>query len=804
MTTVSIEVGAVTPTSARVIARTTGTTPRLAVSASADISSPVYFTPDSTASDGAASITATGLTANTQYYYAIEDGTLDLTVKGRFRTHAPIGTPWSHTIATIGDAGLAPAYPGSGSELVPTRISNALTFDTVRLADPLMVVHLGDRAYYDLGPDGNHGVVGGGSLSNYRRMYTDILLQSRQHQLVREIPSQYMWDNHDYGLVGPYADGDHPGKANAAAAYRERVAHYPTAEPSGSPYQAWQVGRIAYILSDTRYNRSPSGVPDGPGKTMLGQAQLGWMFNLLQTTTAEALVWLMPTPWLHDDGGLHHWGSFTYERDQIVEFLTTTTVPASLGSRTWAESMVQVTADIHALGLCSPGHNPFGGFPVMLCASIDATPHHGNEATYDAGYQGGREQWGTVGVEDTGSQITLTLTGWFQANPWGSQSLEIDTSGVTPVDPAPPPVGRAILRAAVEWIACDTVTGDKVAYLSGMRGTISRALGAYTSDTLTVPAPLAGPLALGGLLEQSVGPDQLPTRMIVCIINDLPAWAGLIWKVRGGTGARIELGCSTPESYLDRRYIGDHQFTQVDQASIAATLVNAVNTEGIGLEIDAPLTGVLRDRTYWDDEDATYYGRLQELMDVENGLEWTIDLDWRTDRMQSVRLIYRSGLRIGSTTPRGPLATESKAVTQYSATYDYGKGMGANDVLAYSSGEGADRPQSQHLRNTFALEQGIPRVEHRWSPSSSIKDTTVLNAHAAAALARLDGGSTSLEITSRWNIEPARLGIDMSLGDDIEYALVGHMHPNGLYGTARMVGWRLDPLAGTFEPVLRL
>jgi hypothetical protein len=367
-----------------------------------------------------------------------------------------------------------------------------------------------------------------------------------------------------------------------------------------------------------------------------------------------------------------------------------------------------------------------------------------------------------------------------------------------------PQVGNAVVRATVEWIACDVVTGDKVAYLHGLSGQISRALGQYTSDTLTIPAPLAGPLALGGLLDQAIGPDQLPTRMIVCIINDLPAWAGIIWKVRGGSVGTIELGCATPESYLDRRFIGDMAFTQTDQAMLAAALIEAVNEEGIGLAIDTPLTGVPRDREYFDDEDATYYQRLTELMDIQNGLEWTIDLDWRTTRMQSVQAIFRARNRIGSTAPRGPLATASEAVVTYEIIHDYGKGMGANDVLAYSSGEGTDRPQSQHIRNTFALEAGVPRIEHRWMPSSSIKETAILNAHATSELMRLDGGTTSLAIKSRWNIEPARLGVDLALGDDVAYSVVGHMHPLGLSGVGRMVGYRLDTTAGTFEPVLRI
>lgn len=359
------------------------------------------------------------------------------------------------------------------------------------------------------------------------------------------------------------------------------------------------------------------------------------------------------------------------------------------------------------------------------------------------------------------------------------------------------------MRAVIEWIACDLVSGNKVAYLPGTKGGISRALGTYTSDTLTVPAPLAGPLTMGGLLYQAVGPDELPTRMMVCIVNNVPIWAGIIWKIRGGSDATLELGCATPESYFERRHTGDLSYEQVDQAYIASGLAAAANVEGINLWIDAPPSGVLRDRSYFDDEDATIYQRLTELMDVEGGPEWTIEPAWRDERQQSVRLIFKVRNRIGSIIPRGPLSTESKAVTKYEVSHDYGKGMGANDVLAYSSGEGEDRPESVHIRNELAISSGVPRVEHRWSPSSAIKNETILNEHAAAALARLDGGTTSLSITSRWNVEPARLGIDLNLGDDIAYSLVGHMHPTGLSGTARMVGFRLDPQSGTFEPVLR-
>lgn len=363
----------------------------------------------------------------------------------------------------------------------------------------------------------------------------------------------------------------------------------------------------------------------------------------------------------------------------------------------------------------------------------------------------------------------------------------------------------AEVRSVLEWIACDLASGDKIAYMPDVSGEISRALGAYTSSTLKIPAPLVGDLAMGGMLNQAVGPDQIPTRMMVAIVNDIPAWAGIIWKVRGGSQGEVELGCATPESYFDRRFIGDVSYTGLDYATIAANLARLTNDEGINLDIDAlPMKPRNRERTYWDDEDATYYQRLQELMNVDGGPEWTIDPDWRSFKQQSVRLIFRVRDRIGSAVARGPLSTDSGAVTDYTVTYDYGAGMGANDVVAYSSGEGEDRPESLHYRNDLAIESGVPRIEYRWSPSSSIKDTSVLNGHAKSALARLDGGTTSIEVTARWDVPPARLGIDLQLGNDVQFALTGHMHPAGILGTGRLIGWTFDTTGGTFKPVLRL
>jgi alkaline phosphatase D len=800
---VSLTVGAVTPTSARVIARIAGTTARLAISDSPDLSTPAWFAPDGIASDGAQRFTATGLSPNASYYYGVEDdGVLDTVTIGRFRTHAPVGTPWSHTVATIGDAGLAPDYPGAGTELVPTRISNAPTFDTVRQANPDLVCHLGDLTYYDLGT-GDHGVVGGGSLTNYRRMFTDVFAQSRQHRLYREVPFQYMWDNHDYGYTGTYSDGLHAGKAAAAQAYRERIPHYPTPEPTGSTYQSWQMGRVLYVLSDTRYNRSDGAEVDGPAKSILGEAQKSWFKQLLQTTTAEALVWLMPTPWLHTSLSGHNWGSFTYERDELAQFLSTTPVPASGGTRMWNQSMVQVTADIHSLGLCSPSFNPFGGFPVMLCASIDATPS-GDTTFYDLGYQPGRDQWGTVGVADDGDQITISLTGWAGPSAWGSQSIVVTTSAPpVPLPPAPPIVAVPVIRQSVTWLGVHQTTGQIIAELPDITGEPTRQLSAYANAQMSIP--LAGPGPGYVPIEQILACTDGRSAALVCVINDLPLWMGFPTDRIRGSASTMTVPTCTPDGYLVKRRGRDLAFTGADRAQVAYQLALLADHldgrwQGIGLEYDVELTGDLIDIEYKATDRTTIYDDIRAL--CEQGLEFEIAFDWADASMTRVVKILRIRRRIGRTTaPASMFDTDSGTALDYRERNSWQSGVYANHVIAIAPGQGESQPVSVPAIDTVALDGGAPAVEMVIEPGNNITDPALLYTHAAAQLAVVKGGSTVVEIDAILNSYP-RLGVDCLLGDLVSHRLKGPGHPGYLIGERRMTGWSANPRAGTWMPKL--
>jgi phosphodiesterase/alkaline phosphatase D-like protein len=423
MAMISMMVGGVTDTTARFAAKV-GTGPvRIAYSTDPGMATPSYSASTAVDAQGVALVSVTGLTADTRYYWQVEDNSvLDTSATGQFITDpTAAGTAASFTIGVCGDAGHDPVYPGV-TGAVPTRLSNHPVFDTVRgravAEDWRRVVHLGDMCYYDLG-SGLWGLSALATAAQYRSMWDDVLAQPRQHQLYREVPLVYVWDDHDYGPNN--SDSTSPGRDNACTVYRERFPAYtlPAGAGANPIYHEFTIGRILFVVSDTRADRVT-------GSTMLGAAQLAWLDTLLSTSTAAALVWLMPTPWL--GGTSDNW--FGYPAEQA-------TILGMLGDYGWLDRMVMVSADKHVLAIDSGagGGATKGGFPNMLCASLDATPSE-NSTQYDLGQWPGRNQYGTIDVDDDGTEIVITMTAYRGTTPMGW--TYINTAGTTSIPAGPP------------------------------------------------------------------------------------------------------------------------------------------------------------------------------------------------------------------------------------------------------------------------------------------------------------------------------------------------------------------------------
>jgi len=379
--------GALTPSSVTVTARLVAGAgrARLAVSADHGPARPRYSDVQTAGEDTghAVRLTVTGLTPATRYRYSVEvDGRLDRLARGHVST--PPAGPASFRFAFGSDARTG----SSGS-----------VFDAIRALDPLFFLQIGDLFYGDVDTE---------DLPRLRRLYDLTLTAPAQAALYRSTATAYLWDDHDFGTNE--TDRNSPSKPAASRAYREAVPHYPLPPGADSPiYQAFTVGRVRFLLTDTRSARSPRKDPDDDRKTALGPAQRAWLqAELLAGRDRYALiVWVNPVPWIEAaKAGIDGWGGFTTERRQLAELI------AAAGIR----NLLVIGGDAHMLAIDNGSHSDYSGrggagFPVFHAAPLDR-PGEVKGGPYTLGPRTEGGQFGLVTVQDPGrGPVTVALSG---------------------------------------------------------------------------------------------------------------------------------------------------------------------------------------------------------------------------------------------------------------------------------------------------------------------------------------------------------------------------------------------------------
>jgi len=395
---------------------------------------------------------------------------------------------------------------------------------------------------------------------------------------------------------------------------------------------------------------------------------------------------------------------------------------------------------------------------------------------------------------------------------------------------------------ALSWLSVDARTGVILADLPHLSvNTVKRSLCRYDSASAVLPLPTAPE---GWDLATREGGANL-----ILLSDDAPIWGAMVTQSPRGSGDTLEMSLATIESYFDRRYVGDVVYAQVGQNIIAADLIARYVATGplgglpIRVQYSAP--GKLRDHTYSDASDKTVYSALTELANIEGGIEFTVEWEWQHNP-ERITPVFYVGDRIGQAVTPGlaPAATFDLpgCVTEAVVFRDYSAGKGANVVVAVSTAVADVRPQSPAQ---VAPDDGRPTFEHRFTPSTSIKQVSTLTAHAASALASLAPGATAITLSADMGSAPV-LGLDWRLGDDIGYVLGGlvpdartHLvdvysdlfpavfpatfgewtgtavalinpggrdsvpaFPGGLSGSARCVGWELDLPKSIVTPIL--
>lgn len=356
--------------------------------------------------------------------------------------------------------------------------------------------------------------------------------------------------------------------------------------------------------------------------------------------------------------------------------------------------------------------------------------------------------------------------------------------------------------AALQWLAVDLLTGTIICELPGLITTqpYKRTLGQYETQSVNLAV-------VPGVTADEWPRATLPGAAALIAVRGDPGqevihWGGVVLRrTRTVRSNLVSLDLATVECYLDRRFTGAYTATNRSQNLVVADLIAQFVAANQGLPVavvdvtPAGATIPTISPTFYDYDDKAVYSTIGGLSSVVGGPEWTGHWTWNRGPNTITPVIY-TGNRIGQpTTGVAPGVTfDSANLIDGTLVEDYGKpsgsgsgGGGANDVLA-TFGQGLGRLTAP---STSVGTDGRPRWQYRFSPATSLTDTTVLQAQATNALAVLGSGSGTVTLQSSATAGPV-LGSDWNLGDDIGYELTGTAFPTPVTGIARAIGYETD------------
>ncbi len=320
--------------------------------------------------DGVVRFELEGLAPGSEYRYAV-----------RLRGHSAEATQPDRSFHTFSD--------GPQSLLVIAGScartgSNGAVFDRILEARPDLFLALGDIHYASLEST---------DPTDHLAQYATALSQPGPAAVYGSIPTVYVWDDHDFGPND--ADSTSPTRHAVSTAYRQAVPNYGVdPNPDASIAQAFTVGRVRFVLTDTRSQRTD--------ETMLGPAQLDWLIEELVTSsrTHAVVVWANPTPWISTaDTAGDDWSGHPDERRLIADAIAAAGV----------ENLVMVSGDAHMVAIDDGSNSGYAsdgspGFPVLHAAALDR-PGSLKGGPYSHGAIAGSGQYGRLQIDDDGGTI---------------------------------------------------------------------------------------------------------------------------------------------------------------------------------------------------------------------------------------------------------------------------------------------------------------------------------------------------------------------------------------------------------------
>lgn len=139
--------------------------------------------------------------------------------------------------------------------------------------------------------------------------------------LARSTPQLATWDDHDFGL-------DNYDRTNPIRKQAQRLFEHYWANPASGTEDGdgihfkYAYGGIDFFFLDCRYWRSENRQPDGPGKTMLGRAQLDWLERELAVSRTPFKILVNGSNWALGEGTNDDiWAGFIHERNALFDYI---------------------------------------------------------------------------------------------------------------------------------------------------------------------------------------------------------------------------------------------------------------------------------------------------------------------------------------------------------------------------------------------------------------------------------------------------------------------------------------------------
>lgn len=333
-------------------------------------------------------------------------------------------------------------------------------------------------------------------------------------------------------------------------------------------------------------------------------------------------------------------------------------------------------------------------------------------------------------------------------------------------------------------------------------------LGPLLGNTVTAELPLTnvsfsrvlngagtfrGSLGLGDAKIAGLDPrgSSQPSRMAVYVDRGgVLVWGGVVWGRRYRHSQRmLELQGLEFWSYFRRRLITTTAiFASQDQLAIARSLITtaaAVSGGDIGVTLDATLSGVNRDRTYFGYELKPVAEAIEQLSAVLGGFDFGIDVQYVNGvPAKTLNLSYP---RRGATVDTSGLMFELPGnITDYS----YAEDGTLQETTSYAIGSGTENAMLlSHASSSQLLDAGYPVLE----ATHSFKDVTVQSTLDNHALAENTARQYAVALPELWirSADDPVLG-SYTVGDDVRVRITDEWFNLGRASDGSFLGPGLD------------